>query len=186
MSETPPWSSAPHPVRLAPGDSAHVLERVFATLDRLVHGCVADRLVAAATLLAPDLDTARWWVGHVGRDGALSRSASGVRREGDDGATLTDVLGRPRARWEDPRTRPMLEGSSFALWAGGLARGRRRAARLGRRRHGRGGRRLRPRRTPVDPVVLGDARTVDLRDAQPLLVAVVQASLGFPRRPRGR
>lgn len=186
MSETPPWSSAPHPVRLAPGDSAHVLERVFATLDRLVHGCVADRLVAAATLLAPDLDAAGWWVGHVGRDGALSCSASGVRREGDDGATLTDVLGRPRARWEDPRTRPMLEGSSFALWAGDSPEV---AAEL--RAWGgvvtvvaAGGYDLDARQWTLS--FFGDARTVDLRDAQPLLVAVVQASLGFPRRPRGR
>lgn len=174
------------PRRMAPSEPAHLLERVLHTLDRLVRASVADRLAAAVSHLAPGLDAAGWWIGHADRSGALVRVGSGVRRVGPGGDRLDEVLARPAQTWVDPAVLAMLEGSSLSVWTGDDGS----LERVLRSWGGDAVTAVAAGGYDVDAVqwtvvLVGDGASPDLRDAQTVVLAAVQASLGFPRTPVG-
>lgn len=176
------------PRRCGPADLARILEGALETLDHLTHVPVPLRLEVIARSLAVRLEAAGWWVGHVDRTVRLTRVASGVgalrtERRGTGRARLEAALREPHLQWGDPRDPLALEGSSMSLWAGDDPR-------LAAQMDGWGGVLTLAAAGGYDPdarqwsmALFGDRRSPDLRDAETVVLALVQACLGFPRGP---
>ncbi|MDT9595070.1 hypothetical protein RDV89_18425 [Nocardioides zeae] len=172
------------PPRFAPGHLAAALGDELEALDELTEASIGERLVGAAHGLAVAFDAQAWWVGNVDRTGRHRRFSSASPRGRAEASRLTEVLRQDELTWSDPRDPFSVQGSSMSLWAGDDPV-------IGEVMQAWGGVVTVAAAGGFDPgaqqwslSLFGDVRTHDLRDVEVVLVAVVQACLGFPRPPR--